>query len=101
MNPQQETHLREIKQVISEQLEFKYRKGQQEHGGNLWERNCVEEAYKEATDLVTYLHTARENNKQSIHILLSCLNDLRGLEVAEASKFKIEQVIKILRGTAE
>lgn len=36
MTPEQEAHLAELKTSFATGLDEKYRRGQQEHGGNLW-----------------------------------------------------------------
>lgn len=43
---------------------LKYVKGQLEHGGKLWERNCLSEAALENIDLMWYL--AGEDKRQEL-----------------------------------
>jgi hypothetical protein len=63
MNKNQEDHLESIKKEFSKLVDPKYRKGQQEHGGNMWMMspeqllNC---AIEEAIDQVVYLVTLRQ-----------------------------------------
>lgn len=63
MTDAQELHLAEIKTRFCTYVDQKYRKGQAEHGGNLWE-NSAEQilnfAIEEAIDQVTYLLTLRD-----------------------------------------
>lgn len=56
MTAEQEKHLAEIKQRIANRIDAKYRRGQAEHGGNLWDRDTVKESGFEITDLITYMH---------------------------------------------
>ena len=62
MTPQQEKHLRSIKRDFSNLVDSKYRKGQEEHGGNLFEMpllDLVDNSINEAIDQVVYLLTLR------------------------------------------
>jgi hypothetical protein len=60
MEPEQERHLQHIKDEFNELVDAKYRKGAQEHGGNLWEApNIIGMAIEEALDQVTYLLTLK------------------------------------------
>ena len=60
MTPAQESHLRDIKSSFEASVDAKYRKGQAEHGGNLWDRNTLSDIKDEAVDLFTYICTAIE-----------------------------------------
>lgn len=64
MTDQQEKHLTDIKAFFVDAVDKKYRKGQAEHGGNLWDRDCLKDIADEAVDLVTYIHTARERDSK-------------------------------------
>jgi|TARA_R100001530_G_scaffold66479_1_gene47541 hypothetical protein len=58
MTDAQEDHLRGIVEMVSEQIHRKYRAGQQEHGGNLWERTPLTgDLIDEAIDQATYALT--------------------------------------------
>ncbi len=62
MTPDQEAHLARIKSEVMADLDAKYRGGEAEHGGNLWEKpGMLERAYEEALDLCIYLRTALDN----------------------------------------
>lgn len=55
-----EKHVEHIDGIINRFSIFarqKYEQGVIEHGGYLWEKNCLVEAMKEAVDLVIYLDT--------------------------------------------
>ena len=69
---EQEEHLNTIKSAFSFLVNDKYRKGQKEHGGNLFDKTpiqLVDNALDEAIDQVVYLITLRDkltpNNPQS------------------------------------
>lgn len=63
MTDTQEAHLLEIKTECSALLDAKYRKGQEEHGGDLFKMDPSEllaNAIDEAIDQVVYLLTLRK-----------------------------------------
>lgn len=63
MTPEQEFHLAKIQDLAINKIEIKYRRGQLEHGGNLWEKGdefLLNAAIEEAIDQVVYLLTLRE-----------------------------------------
>lgn len=61
MTDEQEAHVRHLKQRVAADLDAKYRAGQIEHGGNLWEKpGMLEQAYAEALDQCIYLLTEIE-----------------------------------------
>ena len=63
MTPEQEAHLQAIKARFNIETDKKYRAGQAEHGGNLWEKTdefLLYAAIEEAIDQVTYLVTLYE-----------------------------------------
>ena len=65
MTPENEAHLRRIQTEFAADLNAKYRAGQEEHGGNLWEkRGMLTHAIEEAIDQVVYLYTLREQLRQ-------------------------------------
>lgn len=62
MTPEQEAHLETIKSDFSTLVEVKYRKGQAEHGGDLFDHSPIwllDMAIDEAIDQVVYLLTLR------------------------------------------
>ena len=60
INAARELHLQSIIDYLSKDLERKYRAGQREHGGNLWEKpGMLNHAIDEVVDLVVYLYTLR------------------------------------------
>lgn len=63
MTPEREAHLLHIEQQVHVMLDTKYRKGQAEHGGSLFDVptiQLVDNAIEEAIDQLTYLLTIRE-----------------------------------------
>ena len=62
MTPKQEAHLEFLKQAFASLVDPKYRKGQKEHGGNLWQmgnEKLLDCAIEEAIDQVVYLLTLK------------------------------------------
>ena len=57
MTPEHEEHLQTIKDKFCELVDKKYRKGQAEHGGKLWEKDCLLEATPESIDIFVYIIT--------------------------------------------
>lgn len=67
MEPEQEKHLKEIKREFCDQVDSKYRHGQQEHGGDLFRKSpldLVNEAINENLDQFVYLKSARDKMLQ-------------------------------------
>lgn len=64
MTDAQEQDLKEIKSTFAEAVEKKYRAGQKEHGGNLWDRDPVPEMQSEIVDLFTYYKTLRDRENK-------------------------------------
>lgn len=61
MTPDHEAHLRRVKDRLAADIDAKYRAGQAEHGGRLWEKpGALENAYAEVLDLAVYILTAME-----------------------------------------
>lgn len=64
MTPEQEAHLARIKNEVVDDLDAKYRAGEEAHGGNLWDKpGMLEQAYAEALDLCIYLRTEINNRR--------------------------------------
>ena len=56
----QEDHLTNIQQTIGVEIDRKYRIGQAEHGGDLWERvPLVDDMIEESIDQMTYALTLK------------------------------------------
>jgi hypothetical protein len=61
MSGEQERHLNSLIESFETAARSKYRKGQQEHGGNLWtKRGLIDMAIDEAIDQVIYLLTLKK-----------------------------------------
>lgn len=66
MTPDQEEHLEFIQDEFADLVEDKYRKGQKEHGGNLWEKEgLLDMAIDEAIDQVVYLLTLKQQFEEA------------------------------------
>jgi hypothetical protein len=68
MTREQEDHLESIKLYFISTVDTKYRKGQAEHGGNLFDMSAMQMldcAIEEALDQVVYLVTLRQNLTQA------------------------------------
>lgn len=64
MTVEQEQHLQRIKTGFLDLVDAKYRDGQENHGGNLFDapqRRLLDCAIEEAIDQVVYLLTLRES----------------------------------------
>ncbi len=60
MSREHEAHLGRVKRRIVERIDAKYRAGQRQHGGRLWEKPVLEELLDEIADLAVYAETLRE-----------------------------------------
>ena len=63
MQDEHENHLRRIKNKFLEKVDSKYRAGQKEHGGRLWEMKPTQlarEVRNEAIDQFVYIYTLIE-----------------------------------------
>lgn len=64
MNPEREAHLQFIKDEFVKAVDAKYRIGQVEHGGNLFEKKgMLKFALEEVIDLYVYLKTLQQQNE--------------------------------------
>lgn len=60
MTQEQEEHLQSVKDKFCQDLDKKYRAGQKEHGGNLWDKEgLLDFAIEEVLDLAVYLYTLK------------------------------------------
>jgi len=61
MTPEQEEHLEDIKIDFLQQVDAKYRKGQIEHGGNLWKKpGVLEMLMDECVDFFVYAYVLKQ-----------------------------------------
>jgi len=61
MTDAQEAHLERIITMVADDLQTKYRAGQQEHGGDIWLKpGMLDHAIEEVLDLIVYLYTLRD-----------------------------------------
>jgi len=95
MSPAQEQHLTHIKLTTASNLDKKYRKGQAEHGGNLWDRNPFPELAEEITDLITYAHEV-ESRRNDVSVLIKqAISSLSERNIEHATNL-LEQAYKLL-----
>jgi hypothetical protein len=60
MTPEHQEHLDGIVKELTADLRAKYVKGQEEHGGNIWEKpGMLDHAIEEVLDLAVYLYTLK------------------------------------------
>jgi len=57
--PTPESHLEGIVSLATNNIRKKYRQGQEEHGGNLWDKPCLEFMHEEILDMIVYYYTIR------------------------------------------
>jgi len=57
MTEEQEKHLSQVKEWFLQQVDAKYRRGQAEHGGNLWLKPVLPMLVEEVIDLSVYVQT--------------------------------------------
>ncbi len=61
MTTEQEAHLDEIKYAFVKAVDAKYRKGQEEHGGNLWKKpGVLEMLMEECVDFWVYAYVLKQ-----------------------------------------
>lgn len=69
MTKEQEAHLERVKSEFCELVDEKYRAGQREHGGDLWNNKLtilIDLAIDEAIDQVVYLLTIRDEIRKRV-----------------------------------
>jgi len=77
MTPEQEKHLATIKGLVDFRLDTKYRRGQKEHGGDLFSKNSlwlVDAAIDEAIDQIVYLLTLKDKIIEESNLASSDFN---------------------------
>lgn len=65
----QEVHLADLEKAFIADIEAKYRKGAEEHGGNIWDQSIItliDNAIQEAVDQYVYLRTLRGNIERAL-----------------------------------
>ncbi len=70
-----ESHVAEITRELDVKLKDKYTKGQQEHGGYLWNKNTLPMMEEELIDQITYLHVHQKHIKTVIALLSNGINN--------------------------
>jgi hypothetical protein len=57
MTPEREDHLGQVKMICAGRIDIKYRRGQAEHGGDLWRKPMLRSLADELTDANVYFAT--------------------------------------------
>jgi len=96
MSPEHEKHLASILSDLVKDVDAKYRKGQEEHGGALWRRPVWKDAWMECLDLCTYLHTLRM--QLSVIADLALLGASDDSVAASSSRESCRQILAVLEG---
>ena len=77
MTEQQEEHLKGLQTTLREKFDIKYRNGQAEHGGNLWERTpLIDDLLEEALDFSAYTVTLKQQLQRVEYHLEKALEEL-------------------------
>jgi hypothetical protein len=70
MTGKQTLHLKRVQLAAMKRINAKYKKGQKEHGGNIWEKaGMLANAEDESTDFIVYLYTLREQLEEAYALL--------------------------------
>ena len=78
-NPEHESHLQVVLSENTKRITRKYRAGQKEHGGRLWEKGgMLGHVEAEVTDLNVYLPTLRAQLMAVLNILDDGTNPTEG-----------------------
>lgn len=64
MTPEQENNLEDIRALFNSEMPRKYRMGQREHGGNLWEKPMAGCLMEEATDQFAYAACIKQQHRR-------------------------------------
>ena len=91
-----EKHLAGILRDLTKDLDAKYRKGQEEHGGALWRRPVWKDAWDEILDLAVYMHTLKMQLSVIAEIALMGAADES--VVAAQSRESCRQILAVLEG---
>jgi hypothetical protein len=90
MTPEQENHLRDIKYDFLKAVDEKYRKGQAEHGGDLWKKpGVLEMLMEECIDFYVYAHVLRQQ-RDNPEVVDPTLKDNVKDEIALGPACKVE-----------
>ena len=96
MSPEHEKHLAGILSDLVKDVDAKYRKGQDQHGGALWRRPVWKDAWDEILDLCTYHHTLRM--QLSVIADLALLGASDESVAASSSRESCRQILAVLEG---
>jgi len=96
VSPEHEKHLAGILSDLVKDVDAKYRKGQDQHGGALWRRPVWKDAWMEVLDLCTYVHTLKM--QLSVIAELALIGAADESVVAAQSRESCRQILAVLQG---
>jgi hypothetical protein len=96
MSPEHEKHLAGIIRDLTNDVDAKYRTGQDQHGGALWRRPVWKDAWDEVLDLCTYVHTLKM--QLSVIAELALMGAADESVVAAQSRESCRQILAVLQG---
>lgn len=97
MTPSQEEHLGLLKSKIQMDLDEKYRAGQKEHGGCLWNRPVVKDLKSEVVDLVAYTYTLEMNLREATMLLDKIAANCKTMTPLEVLT-DVRQALRLING---
>jgi hypothetical protein len=63
LSKSQQNHLDSIVKATEKRMREKYKAGAEEHGGDIWQKDCLAEAFDEAIDLMVFIMTEIKKRK--------------------------------------
>jgi hypothetical protein len=79
-----EEHVELIISDFAKQATKKYMKGQEEHGGRLWRKNCLPFMFEEVIDFYVYMHVVNAQLVEMKYLLKNAIA-LKDWELVEAA----------------
>ena len=95
MKKDQEEHLKEVIKDFAEPVSKKYRRGQQEHGGNIWQKPTLPLMAEEVIDFWVYFHVHRKHIEAAKTILLASLKKWQETDI-QAIREQVTKAYNIL-----
>jgi hypothetical protein len=96
MGPEHEKHLQGVLNDLIKDVDLKYRRGQEEHGGAIWRRPVWKDAWDEILDLTVYMHTMRLQLGVIAELALQGAAD--DSLAASQSRENCRQILAVLQG---
>jgi hypothetical protein len=92
MTPDETAHMKMCVSEFSELMAAKYRKGQREHGGNLWLKPQTSNIVEEVVDLAHYVMTLRQQNEILRHLVEAALKT-SDVECKDAALERVRELL--------